>query len=325
MRAPQPVQACGQDHRAAAVDRGERPPQQSGAVLPFAPYHQVVEGFDHQAEDAADHEQPEDVEEFQLDVALAARIAPEHAFGDCLLVFAALVHAPEGVLQAAFPQQPRIEHDGQGHENRQLDHRRDQVPVDADERQGEHAVGDGQGDDGVRPSRRVLAAVAQQEDAEDDHAGRGDEHDADLDAGQDEGQVQHVDDGVSAQDAHDAANRDEDECGDGDDAVQQDEDAVDAGDEGQAAVVDVHAAIAVDVAGQAAGWGPRGCGGRCLIVRCGFHCPHASRCAARRRSFPRLISDSSHGHAQATPSFTMEFAAKIGQQPWTCPSHPLLG
>ena len=29
--------------------------------------------------------------------------------------------------------------------------------------------------------------------------------------------------------------------------------------------------------------------------------------------------------AELGNSFTMEFAAKIGQQPWTCPSHPLLG
>ena len=119
-----------------------------------------------------------------------------------------------------------------GGEDGQLHDRWDEVPSDADKREGEHAFGDGHWNDGVGPSGCVFTAVAQQEYAEDHHAGGGDEHDADLDAGQDEGQVEHVDAGGAGQDFHDAADGDERQSGDGDDAADQDEDAVDAGDEG---------------------------------------------------------------------------------------------
>ena len=74
-------------HAATAVNGRERAEQQAGAILVAAEYDEVEDGLDNEAQDAAHHENPEQVVEVQGDVALAGRVQPQRACLGGLAVF----------------------------------------------------------------------------------------------------------------------------------------------------------------------------------------------------------------------------------------------
>ena len=63
--------------------------------------HEVVDGLDDEPQDAADDEDPEQVEEVELDVALALEVAAKHVNARCL----AVNHVAELALDGALPMQ----------------------------------------------------------------------------------------------------------------------------------------------------------------------------------------------------------------------------
>ena len=82
------VEGNGEQHGAKAVDGAERAEQKAGSILVHAridPRH-VEDDLDDQAEYAADHEDPEQVEEVELDIALAREVSAQHALGGRLAV-----------------------------------------------------------------------------------------------------------------------------------------------------------------------------------------------------------------------------------------------
>ena len=135
IRPPQVVEQHRQNHRAKTVDRRERPPQKTGAILPFAEQHIVVQRLHHQTKHATDHKQPEQVEEIQRNVALASQITACHTLRNSRLILAARIQTTKREPQTSFLAQRRISRDMQRNQYEQLHGRTDQIHAQTLQRQ----------------------------------------------------------------------------------------------------------------------------------------------------------------------------------------------
>ena len=88
------------EHGAEAVNGGEGPPQKAGAVLVVAEvdYEHMVDGLDDHPGHRGDDEDPEQVEEVQLDIAAAGLVQTEGA----VLGLLARLHEAQPPLQLAL-------------------------------------------------------------------------------------------------------------------------------------------------------------------------------------------------------------------------------
>ena len=125
-------------------------------------HDEVVHRLDAQAQDAAHHEYPEDVEEVEGDVAFAGFVAPERAIlGGLARLHVAQLAAQLALLGKRWVQVALHHDEEHGH-----DAVGDQAPAQA----GQHDVAQHHahkhGDHGVGDLRGVAALVAQQADAE---------------------------------------------------------------------------------------------------------------------------------------------------------------
>ena len=76
IRLPQAIQAHGYQYRTTAVNRRERAPQQTSAVLKFTVIQRhMVDRLHNQATHRSDGKQPEDIEKVQRNIALAGLVA----------------------------------------------------------------------------------------------------------------------------------------------------------------------------------------------------------------------------------------------------------
>ena len=94
------VERHGHEHGAEPVDGRERAVEHAGAVLVVSRvhHHEMVDGLNDEAEHAADHENPEQVEEVELDEAFARLVASQRAVLGAL----ARLHVAQFALQRAL-------------------------------------------------------------------------------------------------------------------------------------------------------------------------------------------------------------------------------
>ena len=164
------------EHGAKAVDGREGPVEQAGAVLVDTRVHDhhVIDRLDDEAEHAADHEDPEQVEEVQLDEAAVSLGSAERAgFGGLLGL-----HVPQLALELALGDQRGVDGRGDDDEDEQSNAVIDEVVAKAVEHDLEKAAHDVHGNETVGDLRDVSAPVPEHEHAKGNVAdGAHDEHD----------------------------------------------------------------------------------------------------------------------------------------------------
>lgn len=161
-----PVERDGEQHGAKAVDGAERPEQQAGAVLVDARFdvHHVEDDLDDEPEHATHHEDPEQVEEVQLYVALAREIAAEHAARRRH----AVLQVAQVALELAFLAQGRVDARREAGEDAELDGRADEVHADALEHDVDEYLPHGHDDERVCPAPGVSTVALDERPAKDD-------------------------------------------------------------------------------------------------------------------------------------------------------------
>lgn len=204
----------------------------------------MIYRLDHQSDHAADDENPEQVEEIQRDIALAAHVAADHALGERRLVFVALIHAPERALQPPFLQQSRVKGYGERDQYGHLDGRHEQIRAQPVQCERQQSLGERHHHDDIRPPGGIPPSVADQQHAQHGQACRVGTGDHRLGACEDECQVQHVDGHTAVENLMHRISRHQHDDGESDDALQQHEHAVDAGDQRQPPVRGILAGVA---------------------------------------------------------------------------------
>ena len=140
--------------------------------------------FDDETEDAADHEDPEQVEEVELDIARAFEVAPEHAARGGL----AVLKVAQVALQLALLVKRGVDGNREGDEDDELHARADELGADALQHHEHEDLDDGRRDKHVRHERGAPPVVAQQCDAK-HHEGDGvGNRDNDADGEDDDGE-----------------------------------------------------------------------------------------------------------------------------------------
>ena len=160
VRLVEAVERHRHEERAETVDGREGTEEQAGAVLVHAGFHHdhVVDRLDDEAKEAAHHEDPEEVEEVELDEALAFDIAAEHTDFGCL----AVNHIAEVALQLALLAKRGVYGDGKRDHDDQLDRIGDDARIKTREHELEQDLHDGRGDEHMRDAHGVTAPVMQE-------------------------------------------------------------------------------------------------------------------------------------------------------------------
>ena len=146
-------------------------------------HNHVIDDLDDESEDAAHHEDPEQIEEVELNVALAFEVAPEHAlFGRFLICKVA-----QTALEHALFSKRRVDRDGECEQNEELDDARDEIGSNAGQHHVEEQLYEGGCKQQIRPAPGVTAAILEEGTAEHDEAHRVDNRDHDAQRDDDDG------------------------------------------------------------------------------------------------------------------------------------------
>ena len=160
------VERHGKNNGAESVDGGEGAKQQTGSVLIDAridPGH-VEDDLDDEAEHAADHEHPEQVEEVELNVALARGVTAQHAF----LRRPALFHGAELFLELALLFQHGVDRRCQRDEDGELDEGACKLQADALEHHVDEYLAQSHHDEDIAPPCRIASVTLDERPAEQD-------------------------------------------------------------------------------------------------------------------------------------------------------------
>ena len=168
VRAVEPVERRRQQHGAHAVDGRERAEEQAGAVLVDArvDHHHVPDDLQYQTNQAGDHEHPEQVEEVQLDIAVALDVTTEHA----LLGGGAVLQVAQSALQLALLLERWVHRGGERQQNGQLHGRADELGAHAIEHDVAEQLPQRDDHERVGPDSGVAAPVLKERPAQVDKA-----------------------------------------------------------------------------------------------------------------------------------------------------------
>ena len=166
------------EHRPNAVNRRKRPIQKARAVLVDAWLNDghVVDDLDNQTEHAAHHENPEQVEEVQLDVAFARFVAAESS------VFGAFARLKVGqlALKAAFFRKRGVDIRQQGNKEHQMQHFVEARAMQARKHDLAHHDGDVDCHEDFGRNARAATAVAKHAHAQNNGHNRANARQGDL-------------------------------------------------------------------------------------------------------------------------------------------------
>ena len=163
------VERDGEEHRADAVDGAKGSKEHARAVLPYTGFHDddVPDLLEYQSQEARDHKDPEQVEEVELDVALAGLVAPEQA----LACGVAVHHVAQAALQFALLAKRRVDADGERDQDEELHAGADDLRAQALQHDVDDELHEGVGDEHVGERGGIAAAAA------DEGRAKGDERD----------------------------------------------------------------------------------------------------------------------------------------------------
>ena len=178
------VERNGHEHRPNTVDRRKRSIQKTRAVLVDARFNNghVIDDLDNQTEYATHHENPEQIEEVQLDIAFARLVAAEGS------VFGTLARLKVGqlALKAALFRKRGVDIRQQGDEEHQMQHFIEARAMQARKHDLAHHNGDVDRYENFGRNTRTATAIAKHAHAQNNGHNRANARKSDLDYGDNE-------------------------------------------------------------------------------------------------------------------------------------------